>query len=412
MKILIVSEFIPFSFLGGLARHAITLGNQFIKDGHEVDILGNGEYGTQKQISDMGFSGDIYLDKTISGSRLIRRIERYLKIYPVWLHIMIARRIARTIIKYAGSYDVIHYHGHYPIVACYVPTDINLVITHHDYSLSCPKKTFLRNNVKPCVPGKKSESCADCQYGVKDILRRWLILTSVRQWRTCAKKAILHHKHIFVSKRLSEINLAVLSQGGSRVYIVHNFIDCDLLQQFDHMCPVVESLRKKMRIVILNNLDPHKGIKEFLEETQIAGLLNDEVEIIIAGDGSQREVLEVRYSVRSVQFMGHLSYSDAINLVRSADIYLLASICEESCSTGVLEALYLGKDVRALNRGGTPELAEYAFKQSQLKLYNDTRSLVESIKTDVVYVGKSPTNTNFGGCVTQKKKKILKIYEQ
>jgi len=42
MKIFMVSELMPYEFLGGLARHAITLGNQLIELGHSPDILGNG----------------------------------------------------------------------------------------------------------------------------------------------------------------------------------------------------------------------------------------------------------------------------------------------------------------------------------------------------------------------------------
>lgn len=42
MKILMVGEFMPYAFLGWLARRAITLGNQLIELGHSVDILGNG----------------------------------------------------------------------------------------------------------------------------------------------------------------------------------------------------------------------------------------------------------------------------------------------------------------------------------------------------------------------------------
>jgi glycosyltransferase involved in cell wall biosynthesis len=55
------------------------------------------------------------------------------------------------------------------------------------------------------------------------------------------------------------------------------------------------------------------------------------------------------------------------------------SLCEEACSTTVLEALALGKPVLALARGGTPELASYQHYPGQLQLARSMAELAEGL---------------------------------
>lgn len=412
MKVLMVSEFMPYEFLGGLARHAITLGNQLIELGHAVDILGNGKYRDDRFVQELGFKGSVYLDEAISRPALIRRLERYIKIYPAWLHILVAKRIAKVIEKYAEAYDVVHYHGHYPHVANYLPSDINLVVTHHDYSVSCPKKTFLKKEGHPCSPGIESRRCAECHLDAVDGFRKWLTRMGVEAWRSGARKAINRHKHIFVSKRLAELNLAVLDEKNAPVSVVHNFVDCRLISGYVSGSCVSKGGHKKTRVMISNSMDPHKGIKEFLEAAAENGVLNESIEVVIAGGGSQKAQLEAEYAERGVVFLGHVPYAEAINALCGADIYLLPSIWEESCSTGVLEGIYLNKDVRALNRGGTPELAKYAVANSQLKLYEDMQSLARSLTAKNVFSSDLPVNTAFGACVAEKVENILEVYRK
>ncbi len=412
MKILMVSEFMPYEFLGGLARHAITLGNQLIELGHSVDVLGNGKYRDDRFIQELGFKGLVYLDEAISRPALIRRVERYLKVYPAWLHILVAKRIATAIRKHAKSYDVVHYHGHYPHVANYLPSDINLVVTHHDYSLSCPKKTFLKEEGYPCSPGFESRRCAECHLHAPDGFRKWLTQRGVEVLRLVARKAINRHKHIFVSRRLADLNLAVLDEKDAPVSVVHNFVDCRLISSYVAEPCLKKPGDKKTRVIITNSMDPHKGIKEFLRAAADNGVLDDDIEVVIAGGGSQKAQLEAQYATKGVVFLGHVPYAEAINAICASDIYLLPSIWEESCSTGVLEGIFFNKDVRSLNRGGTPELARYAVAPSQLKLYEDMQSLVRSLKDKNVFSGDILMNSAFGACVAEKVEDILGVYSK
>jgi glycogen(starch) synthase len=69
-----------------------------------------------------------------------------------------------------------------------------------------------------------------------------------------------------------------------------------------------------------------------------------------------------------VRFLGWQDYGAAIALSARAHLCVVPSVCEEACSTTVLEALALGRPCVALARGGTPELAVYQSWEGQLQL--------------------------------------------
>jgi hypothetical protein len=60
-------------------------------------------------------------------------------------------------------------------------------------------------------------------------------------------------------------------------------------------------------------------------------------------------------------------------------VIVVPSVCEEACSTTVLEGLLLGKTVFALRRGGTPELSIYASRPDQLRLHEHLEDLANAL---------------------------------
>jgi hypothetical protein len=58
---------------------------------------------------------------------------------------------------------------------------------------------------------------------------------------------------------------------------------------------------------------------------------------------------------------------------------VVPSVCEEACSTTVLEALALGRQCVALARGGTPELAAYQSYEGQLQLADGMPELADRV---------------------------------
>ena len=104
-----------------------------------------------------------------------------------------------------------------------------------------------------------------------------------------------------------------------------------------------------------------------------------EVKFIIVGDGTMREVMEVRAShsdlVGSVHFTGQLN--DAMGAIKDMDLLLLTSRAE-GLPNVLVEAQILGVPVVAMPVGGAPEAVDHG-KSGWLLAGNDAKSSAEQI---------------------------------
>ena len=81
-----------------------------------------------------------------------------------------------------------------------------------------------------------------------------------------------------------------------------------------------------------------------------------------------------------MRFLGWQDYGSALAVAARGRLCVVPSVCEEACSTTVLEALALGKTCIALARGGTPELASYQQYPGQLLLAETMPALVDRVR--------------------------------
>ena len=129
--------------------------------------------------------------------------------------------------------------------------------------------------------------------------------------------------------------------------------------------------------MMIGRIDAGKGFAEFLAEA--APRLPPHAQVLIVGDGPEREPLEAAYASGQIRFLGWKEYDEAIALAVRSHVCVVPSVCEEACSTTVLEALALGKQCVALARGGTPELSGYQRYPGQLQLGASMRELVDKL---------------------------------
>ena len=414
MKILQVCDLAPYKVLGGLAFHAITLSNLLFRAGHTVTFLGNGLYGTVENVRMMDFHGHLILSSNLGASQWLRRSEFYGGIYNFVYHKHVAKKIAREIEKYGEEYDVVHYHGHYPTVGMRVSERINFVETHHDYGTFCPKKVRVYTKGGLCASEHHIE-CAECYSSSPNMIQKAISAYGARLLRDEMRISLNRHKHIFVSQRLMDTTMAFFKvKETSNGYVLHNFVDCARIRrevEKESMHPKIGPI-DTVRIYIANTLVGHKGVGLFLKYIKEMPGTN-RLSITIAGEGPERIELERKYAAENVTFAGWLPYGENIRQMYKHDIYVLPSVWEESCSTSVIEALYLGKEVRALNLGGTPELKMYAEHPNQLKLYANLEHMVQDLVTGRhVYQSGSKARAGFNACVERQADRILEVYEK
>ena len=367
-----VSEDLPATGMGGLARHVLALARALTEAGHQVDLMGNDDV----SISDAGEEFDIsgHFIPALHG-QFTGWKELTLGCFVPYKRSVIARRFAQAVLRRAGHYDVIHYHGHLPNIAYFIPSNINFIQTRHDQGSDCLIHTrFTRGQI--CRATEPS-ACARCRSEQPTRWQRVLSTIAVEQFRKQVSAGFRRHKTVFVSDFLRR-NLSRSFGPGPWGVTVPNFVDGARLRasrsSADHIIN-----HQRLHVFIAAKLYPAKGVAQFLYALSLLPTKQQQrFDIAIAGDGPEFDDLRQRFP--RVNFLGWRSGNDSVALAACAQVIVVPSVCEEACASTIIEGLLLGKTVFALASGGTPELTVYASAPRQLQLYDSMRALVDGLR--------------------------------
>jgi glycosyltransferase involved in cell wall biosynthesis len=411
MKILLVSEDIPGLKLGGLAKHVVTLGNALLQAGHQVSILGktNPDYDACR--AEVGFEGEFIggLSSTIGGWK-----EGRLGLFNPAKRPYFARRMAREILRYADGYDVIHYHGHLPLVAHFIPDAVNFVQTRHDQGSDC--LTHIRFKREAVCSDLAPRACAGCIVKEPSIAQEAISAGAVAVYRALVRSAFSRHKSIFVSRCILENAKRTLGAYPLRnAKVIHNFIDTDRVRNLSGISGPLSARPKS--VMIASRLDDAKGVGAFLQ-LWVKDQRSQGIPVEIFGDGPRGADWVKAYASDNIMFHGHAPYERTIQRVSSSRIAVVPSVWEEPCATTVLESLFLGQSCFALRRGGTPELSSYEQWPGQLCLANDMAELVNDLLDALVGFRQAEMGqadvawpSSFEGDVHRRIPEILSVYQ-
>lgn len=371
MRILLVSEDIPAPSMGGLAKHVLALARALVADGHHVDLMGNDDHPPAVAADELDFGGRFLpeLSGQFDGWK-----EMSLGVFMPPKRSAIARGFARSILRRAADYDVIHYHGHLPNVASFLPASLNFIQTRHDQGSDCLIHTRFRRGA--ICRSTDTAHCAGCRTQQPSWLQRQISSIAVRRFRNEVKEGFRRHKTVFVSDML-QANLKRSFGDRSWGVTVHNFIDTAPVRAVaaatQRPQPAADG---PVSVFIASKLYPAKGVDAFLAAVgRRQG--TSRLQIAIAGDGGDEAALRAAHP--DVQFLGWQDGRSTLSHAARADAVVVPSVWEEPCASTVLEALLLGKTVFALRRGGTPELAAYASGPDQLRLHDCMDELVDAL---------------------------------
>ena len=384
MRILMVSEDLPAIGMGGLARHVLALARRLSADGHVVDLMGNDDVTPAQAGDEFDIDGRFFpeLRGQFDGWKEMRA-----GVFMPPKRSVIARRFAHAILRRASDYDVVHYHGHLPNIAYYLPASLNFIQTRHDQGSDCLIHVrYKRGEI--CVSTVPAD-CAGCRTWQPNPLQKLVSAVAVMRFRSEVRQGFLRHKTVFVSDMLQQNLMRTFGQRRWGV-TVHNFVDTGRLQQLRLRARIPGEGR--LRIFIAAKLYPAKVVETFLNE--LVTRPDGRLQVEIAGDGADESRLRQRFP--TVFFHGLLDARDTLRLAARADAVVVPSVCEEACPSTVLEALLLGKPVFALKLGGTPELAAYQSGPDQLRLYATMAQLVDALlafrpRPDYPFAPASPT---------------------
>lgn len=379
MHILLVSEDLPGEQIGGLGKHVVTLGNALLARGHKVRIVGRNDRGgdSARQI---GFHGEFVpgFDYAHPGWK-----ESQLGVFNPLKRPFFARKVGAAINRHAGRADVVHYHGHLPMVGLHVAPGLNYVQTRHDQGSECLTHLRFRDGVV-CTTVAPHD-CSACICANAGALRKTVTAIAVQGYRQDNARAFAAHKTVFVSRFLQRQFLRAVPHADlSRCRVIPNFVDYPRLAAIADAAPAPTP----GQVVLVGRVDAGKGFGEFLGAG--AGRLPRGAQVVVAGDGPERAALQRRYAGEQVRFLGWQDYPSALALAAAAHVCVVPSVCEEACSTTVLEALALGRPCLALARGGTPELADYQLYPGQLQLADTMPELVERLRAQLAAAPQRP----------------------
>ena len=400
MRILLVSEDIPYPNMGGLAKHVLNLARALVRAGHEVDLLGGDQHPIEAANEECQFGGRFFgeLNGHMAGWKEIR-FGMFIPPRRTWL----ARRFARIILRHAHGYDVIHYHGHVPNVACYIPPSVNFVQTRHDQGSECLIHTRFRDDAI-CSSIDPSD-CARCRADNPNALQRTVSKIAVTRFRNEVAAGFSRHKTVFVSDMLRR-NFARQVGPGSWGVVVHNFIDTKRVTK------AIESTDRLARhaglhVFIAGKLYPPKGIEAFLRE--LTPRMPPHLHVVIAGDGGDEVRLRAEFENDHIRFLGWRNQEETLAMAAQSDAIVVPSIWEDACPSTVFEGLLLGKPTFALARGGAPELVIYASSPEQLRLHDDMASLVSDLTSFNPEI-RFPLPNPMPACADYAAQRLLEIY--
>lgn len=368
MRILMVTEDLPAEGMGGLARHVLALSRALVAAGHQVDLMGNDDVSINAVGEEFDIDGHFIpaLHGQFQGWK-----EFSLGSFIPFKRSVVASRFAHAILRRAGHYDVIHYHGHLPNIAYFIPSGVNFIQTRHDQGSDCLIHTrFTRGQICRATDPRV---CAQCRTERPNRLQRMVSASAVRQFREQVAVGFKRHKTVFVSDFLRR-NVARTLGPGPWGVTVHNFIDTRSLRAARTVTRKLGN-NDRLQVFIAAKLYPAKGVATFLET--LTSLQHQRLHICIAGDGPDQDVLRERFP--QVNFLGWRSGAESLQLAATAQAIVVPSICEEACASTIIEGLLLGKTVFALNLGGTPELQIYESAPRQLRLFPDMAALVSGL---------------------------------
>jgi len=147
------------------------------------------------------------------------------------------------------------------------------------------------------------------------------------------------------------------------IFVIPNGID---LEKFKNLSK--ETLRKRLKIeedekmiIFVGTLRPVKGIKYLIKAMKLIIKENENVKLMLVGDGEEREELEslvVELDLKDcVKFIGRVQNEEIPRYMIASDVFVLPSF-SEGFPVVILEAMASGLPIVATKVGGLPEIVK------------------------------------------------------
>ncbi len=167
-------------------------------------------------------------------------------------------------------------------------------------------------------------------------------------------KSVLKYLHVLTAVSDSGAEYAA-DMTAKSITIIPNGIDLDKY----HKRPVAK--KDRPMILYIGRLERRKGARYLLQAFELFSQDNPDVELVIAGDGPDRDRLEMMaddLKLHNVSFLGFISEDLKQELLNKTDIFCSPALFGESFGIVLLEAMATGAVSIAGNNSGYADLMQ------------------------------------------------------
>lgn len=257
------------------------------------------------------------------------------------------RRFIRKSVE-ANDIELVHVHGLYPYFSPWILTELHkanipIVMTCHDYRLTCPTAFHLRSGrvCESCAPGKEYWcGLRNCRGNLLESFAY-----AFRGWFARKLKLIAGNVSLYITPScFAREKLVAAGYPPESIVVVQNAI-----QPFHVQADV--SIGEYVGFV--GRVSPEKGIKTLLQAAEIT-----KVPLFIAGDYSSMPEL-VSVLPKNVRLLGPMNQMQLKGFYANARFTVVPSICFETFGLTAGEAMSCGVPVIASRIGALPEVVDH-----------------------------------------------------
>ena len=338
LRFCMVTTFYPPRSFGGDAVAVQSLARALVRAGHEVTVVCDDD--AYRTLSGRHGAAPPEVDDGI----VVHRLASRLGAVSVGLTQQTGRPIvhggALRRILAQGRFDVIHYHN---ISLVGGPGALEIghgvkLYTAHEHWLVCPTHVLWRHRQEPCP----ARECIRCQFRYTRPPQLWR--------HTGLLEGALHHVDAFIA--LSRFSREKHREFGfaREMEVIPCFVR-------DPGTPATRPLpnRERPYFLFVGRLETLKGLDDVID----AFGAFDGADLVIAGEGTQRDALVARATGNPrVRFLGFQSADALGELYSGAQAVIASSRGYETFGLSVIEAYSRGVPVLARRRGTYLELVE------------------------------------------------------
>jgi glycosyltransferase involved in cell wall biosynthesis len=242
-------------------------------------------------------------------------------------------------------------HGHNWLVHQYLPlaahSTARLVVTLHDYGLSCPRWTLLRSDgvcsgpaLGKCIP------CAAEQYGWA---KGTVTVLGSRVMNAAERRAV----DMFLPVSRSVADGTGLSGSGLPYQIVPNFVRESDAGADSAPAALLNQLPTGGYFLFVGAFGRHKGIDVLL---RAHSSIDDAPPLVLIGYEISGYSLDTATLTDNVIILKEWPHAAVMEAWRRSTVGLIPSIMHDSFPTVALEAMTAGRPVIASRMGGIPDI--------------------------------------------------------